>query len=200
MLLEAFILTSMEKLAPFFEAYSEKVKRRRNEVGMTISALSERSGVPYSNVSRVNSGVQANPLLYNEAAIADTLGLSLDALFGLAQPAGSPSELQERNHQLELENAKLVTTNEAQKAQIRSTHTICYVLVFFCIMLTLSLIVYLMIDSQITNAGIIRGGRLSGAAWVFIGLIVASVVAAGITILRIIRKENQHEEDQSPRS
>ena len=167
---------------------------------MTISALSERSGVPYSNVSRVNSGVQANPLLYNEAAIADTLGLSLDALFGLAQPADSPIELQERNHQLELENAKLVTTNEAQKAQIRSTHTICYVLVFFCIMLTLSLIVYLMIDSQITNAGIIRGGRLSGAAWAFICLIVASVVAAGITILRIIRKENQHEEDQSPRS
>ena len=116
-------MTSMEKLAPFFEAYSEKVKRRRNEVGMTISALSEMSGVPYSNVSRVNSGVQANPLLYNEAAIADTLGLSLDALCGLAKPAGSPSELQERNHQLELENAKLVTTNEAQKAQIRSTHT-----------------------------------------------------------------------------
>ena len=167
---------------------------------MTISALSERSGVPYSNVSRVNSGVQANPLLYNEAAIADTLGLSLDALCGLEQPAGSPSELQERNHKLELENAKLVTTNEAQKAQIRSTHTICYVLVFFCIMLTLSLIVYLMIDAQITNAGIIRGGRLSSAAWVFIGLIVASVVAAGITILRIIRNENQHEEDQSPRS
>ena len=167
---------------------------------MTISALSERSGVPYSNVSRVNSGVQANPLLYNEAAIADTLGLSLDALYGLAQPSDSPSELQERNHQLELENAKLVTTNEAQKEQISSTHTICYVLVFFCIMLTLSLIVYLMIDSQITNAGIIRGGRLSCAAWAFIGLIVASVVAAGIAILRIIRKENQHEEDQSPRS
>ena len=57
-----------------------------------------------------------------------------------------------------------------------------------------------MIDSQITDAGIIRGGRLSGAAWAFISLIAASVVAAGITILRIIRKENQHEESQSPRS
>ena len=144
--------------------------------------------------------MQANPLLYNEAAIADTLGLSLDVLLGLEQPADSPSELQERNHQLELENAKLVTTNEAQKAQIRSTHTICYVLVFFCIILALSLVVYLMIDSQVTDAGIIRGGRLSGAAWAFIGLIVASVVAAGITILRIIRKENQHEESKSPRS
>lgn len=193
-------MTSMEKLAPFFEAYSEKVKRRRNEVGMTISALSERSGVPYSNVSRVNSGVQANPLLYNEAAIADTLGLSLDDLCGLDHAAGSQSELQERNYTLEIDNAKLTATTRAQAAQIRSIHAVCYVLVFFCLVLAMSLVVYLVIDSQVTDAGIIRGGKLSIMAWAFIGLIVAAVIAVGVTISHIIRKENQHEESQSPRS
>lgn len=193
-------MTSMEKLAPFFEAYSEKVKRRRNEVGMTISALSERSGVPYSNVSRVNSGVQANPLLYNEAAIADTLGLSLDALCGLEQPADSPSELQERNYTLEIDNAKLTATTKAQAAQIRSIHAVCYVLVFFCLVLAMSLVVYLVIDSQVTDAGIIRGGKLSIMAWAFIGLIVAAVIAVGVTISHIIRKESRNEESQSPRS
>lgn len=193
-------MTSMEKLAPFFEAYSEKVKRRRNEVGMTISALSERSGVPYSNVSRVNSGVQANPLLYNEAAIADTLGLSLDDLCGLDHAAGSQSELQERNYTLEIDNAKLTATTKAQAAQIRSIHAVCYVLVFFCLVLAMSLVIYLVIDSQVTDAGIIRGGKLSIIAWAFIGLIVAAVIAVGVTISHIIRKENQHEESQSPRS
>ena len=193
-------MTSMEKLAPFFEAYLEKVKRRRNEVGMTISALSERSGVPYSNVSRVNSGVQANPLLYNEAAIADTLGLSLDDLCGLDHAAGSQSELQERNYTLEIDNAKLTATTKAQAAQIRSIHAVCYVLVFFCLVLAMSLVVYLVIDSQVTDAGIIRGGKLSIMAWAFIGLIVAAVIAVGVTISHIIRKENQHEESQSPRS
>lgn len=193
-------MTSMEKLAPFFEAYSEKVKRRRNEVGMTISALSERSGVPYSNVSRVNSGVQANPLLYNEAAIADTLGLSLDDLCGLDHAAGSKSELQERNYALEIDNAKLTATTKAQAAQIRSIHAVCYVLVFFCLVLAMSLVIYLVIDSQVTDAGIIRGGKLSIIAWAFIGLIVAAVIAVGVTISHIIRKENQHEESQSPRS
>lgn len=200
MLLEAFILTSMEKLAPFFEAYSEKVKRRRNEVGMTISALSDKSGVPYSNVSRVNSGVQANPLLYNEAAIADTLGLSLDALCGLDHAAGSQSELQERNYTLEIDNAKLTATTKAQAAQIRSIHAVCYVLVFFCLVLAMSLVVYLVIDSQVTGAGIIRGGKLSIMAWAFIGLIVAAVIAVGVTISHIIRKESRNEESQSPRS
>ena len=198
--MEAFILTSMEKLAPFFEAYSEKVKRRRNEVGMTISALSEKSGVPYSNVSRVNSGVQANPLLYNEAAIADTLGLSLDALCGLDHAAGGQSELQERNYTLEIDNAKLTATTKAQAAQIRSIHAVCYVLVFFCLVLAMSLVVYLVIDSQVTDAGIIRGGKLSIMAWAFIGLIVAAVIAVGVTISHIIRKESRNEESQSPRS
>ena len=193
-------MTSMEKLAPYFEAYSEKVKRRRNEVGMTISALSDKSGVPYSNVSRVNSGVQANPLLYNEAAIADTLGLSLDDLCGLDHAAGSQSELQERNYTLEIDNAKLTATTKAQAAQIRSIHAVCYVLVFFCLVLAMSLVVYLVIDSQVTDAGIIRGGKLSIMAWALIGLIVAAVIAAGVTISHIIRKESKNEEGQSPRS
>lgn len=193
-------MTSMEKLAPYFEAYSEKVKRRRNEVGMTISALSDKSGVPYSNVSRVNSGVQANPLLYNEAAIADTLGLSLDDLCGLDHAAGSQSELQERNYMLEIDNAKLTATTKAQAAQIRSIHAVCYVLVFFCLVLAMSLVVYLVIDSQVTDAGIIRGGKLSIMAWAFIGLIVAAVIAVGVTISHIIRKESRNEESQSPRS
>ena len=194
-------MTSMEKLAPYFEAYSEKVKRRRNEVGMTISALSDKSGVPYSNVSRVNSGVQANPLLYNEAAIADTLGLSLDDLCGLDHAAGSQSELQERsNYTLEIDNAKLTATTKAQAAQIRSIHAVCYVLVFFCLVLAMSLVVYLVIDSQVTDAGIIRGGKLSIMAWAFIGLIVAAVIAVGVTISHIIRKESRNEESQSPRS
>ncbi len=193
-------MTSMEKLAPYFEAYSEKVKRRRNEVGMTISALSDKSGVPYSNVSRVNSGVQANPLLYNEAAIADTLGLSLDDLCGLDHAAGSQSELQERNYTLEIDNAKLTATTKAQAAQIRSIHAVCYVLVFFCLVLAMSLVVYLVIDSQVTDAGIIRGGKLSIMAWALIGLIVAAVIAVGVTISHIIRKESRNEESQSPRS
>lgn len=193
-------MTSMEKLAPYFEAYSEKVKRRRNEVGMTISALSDKSGVPYSNVSRVNSGVQANPLLYNEAAIADTLGLSLDDLCGLDHAAGSQSELQERNYTLEIDNAKLTATTKAQTAQIRSIHAVCYVLVFFCLVLAMSLVVYLVIDSQVTDAGIIRGGKLSIMAWAFIGLIVTAVIAVGVTISHIIRKESRNEESKSPRS
>ena len=193
-------MTSMEKLAPLFDAYSEKVKRRRNELGMTISALSDKSGVPYSNVSRVNSGVQANPLLYNEAAIADTLGLSLDDLCGLDHAAGSQSDLQAKVHKLEVENARLTATTNSQRAQIKSVHSFCYLLIFFCVFFAMSITVYLVFDAKVKNAGLMQEGKLSIAVLVFIGLIVASIVTVGLAIIRIIRKENQHEESQSPRS
>lgn len=86
-----------------------------------------------------------------------------------------------------------------QRAQIKATHAICYLLVFFCAMLAFSLIVYLVIDSQITDAGIIRDGRLSVMAWIFIALIVASILAVGFTILRIVKKETRNEKTESPR-
>lgn len=193
-------MSAIQDLAVFINAFPGRIRKAKDESGMTVEELADRSGASFSAVSRLYSGSQTNPQLYNAAAMCKVLGLSLDELFGLQQPTDSPNDLQARNHKLEIENAKLVTANAAQQAQIKSTHTICYVLVFFCILLALSLVVYLMIDSQITDAGIIRGGKLSGAAWIFIGLIVASVIAAGITILRVIRKEYQHEESQSPRS
>lgn len=193
-------MSAIQDLAVFINAFPGRIRKAKDESGMTVEELADRSGASFSAVSRLYSGSQTNPQLYNAAAMCKVLGLSLDELFGLQQPSDSPSELQERNHQLELENAKLVTANETQQAQIRSTHTICYVLTFFCILLSVSLVAYLIIDAQIRNAGLIQGGTLSALAWAFIALIAASVISGGIAILRVIRKENQHEEDQSPRS
>ena len=36
-------------------------------------------------------------------------------------------------------------------------------------------------------------------AWIFIALIVASILAVGFTILRIVKKENSNEKTESPR-
>lgn len=193
-------MSAIQDLAPFIEAFPGRIRKAKDEKKMTVDELAEQSGASFSAVSRLYSGTQANPQLYNAAAMCKILGLSLDELFGLEKPTDSPSELQERNHKLEIENARLVATNEAQSAQIKSIHSVCYILVFFCVLLAMSLVVYLVIDSQITDAGIIRGGELSFAAWMFIALIIAAILAAGSTISRIIRKENQHEESQSPRS
>lgn len=188
-------MSAIQELAPFIEAFPGRIRKAKDDKKMTVDELAERSGASFSAVSRLYSGNQANPQLYNSAAMCKVLGLSLDELFGLEKPADSPSELQERNHKLEIENMRLSTINEAQNAQIKSIHSVCYILVFFCLLLAMSLVVYLVIDSQITDAGIIRGGELSFAAWMFIALIVAAILAAGFTISRIIRKEHSEHAD-----
>lgn len=193
-------MSAIQELAPFIDAYQGRIRKAKDTSGMTLDELIERSGVAESAVRRLYTGTQSDPKLYYSAAICKTLGLSLDELFGLEQPTGSSGDLQARNHTLEIENARLVAANESQRAQIKSTHTICYVLTFFCVLLSVSLVAYLLIDSQIKNAGLIQGGTLSVLAWAFIALISAAVISGGIAILRVIRKENRNEESQSPRS
>lgn len=184
-------MSAIQELEPYISAYQGKFRKAKDASGMTLEELAERSGVSDSAVRRLYAGTQADPKLFYSVALCKTLGLSVDEMFGLEQPTGSPSELQERCHKLELENVRLTAANEAQRAQIKSTHAISYLLAFFCALLAVSLIVYLMIDSQITDAGIIREGKLSVMAWIFIALIVASILAAGFTILRIVKKEHK---------
>ena len=155
---------------------------------MTLEELSNESGVSFSAVSRLYAGTQADPRLYNSAALCKTLGLSLDELFGLENRVGSPEKLTKQIHHVELENAKLEAATALQSAQIRSTHTMCYVLALFCLLLSFTLIACLVTDAQIRNAGLIRDGDLSVTAWACIALIVGSVLASAITFYAI-RKE-----------
>lgn len=186
-------MSAIQELAPFIDAYQGRIRKAKDTSGMTLDELIERSGVAESAVRRLYTGTQSDPKLYYSAAICKTLGLSLDELFGLEQPTGSSGDLQERNHKLEIENARLVAANESQRAQIKSTHTICYILLFISALLAISLVAYLIIDAQIKNAGLIQGDTLSALAWAFIALIAASVIFGGIAIIRIIRRENREE-------
>ena len=181
-------MSAIQELAPFIDAYHGKIRNAKDHSGMTLEELSEKSGVSFSTVSRLYAGTQADPRLYNSAAICKALGLSLDELFGLETPVGSPGKLTEQIHHVEIENAKLEATTAAQSAQIRATHTMCYVLALFCMLLSFSLIACLVTDAQIRSTGLVRDGDLSVAAWVCIALIVGSALASAITFYAI-RKE-----------
>lgn len=178
------------------EALRERIREQKKHSGMTIDQVAEAAGVSKSVAIKFLSNSKLDPRLHDSVAFCKFFDISLDEAFGLEAPhesAGVPQDILDRSRRLEVENARLSAANAAQRSQIRSTHSICYVLVFFCILLALSLVVYLVIDLQITDAGIIRSGELSGAAWLFIGLIVASIIAAGATILRIVRREDKED-------
>ena len=144
-------MSAIQELAPYISAYQGNIKRAKEDQHYTIDRLVEESGVSRSAVTKLCAGTQQDPKLYNSAALCRVLGLSLDDLFGLAQPAESPEELTEQIHHVELKNAKLEATTAAQSAQIRSTHTMCYVLALFCMLLSFSLIACLVTDAQSRN-------------------------------------------------
>lgn len=204
--------TSTEKLSPYFDSFSEKIKQRRIELGLTVNALSEKSGVPYSNVSRINAGAQANPLLFNCAAMADTMGLSLDELCGLPIRSEDASELRKQIHALELDNAQkdaeiqrlqgMVNTatatadglkklDEYKTTQSTSHRPVEYAQLAMSIILAFFLIVYLIIDFQIKDAGLIQFGNLSVFSWIIILIIAAAVITVIITIFKVLNKNKK---------
>lgn len=109
-------MSAIQELAPFIGAYHGKIRNAKDHSGMTLEELPEKSGVSFSTVSRLYAGTQADPRLYNSAAICKALGLSLNELFGLENPVGSPEKLTKQIHHVELENAKLEAATALQSA------------------------------------------------------------------------------------
>lgn len=187
-------MSTIENLTPSLELLRERIREEKKKSGLTIDQLAEETGISKTAVIKMLANAKLEPKLTDVIALCKYFDISVDTAFCFSIPAApvdTPQDVLDRNRQLELEVMRLSAANISNEAQIRSIHSLCYLLVFVSAMLAMSLVAYLVIDSQITDAGIIRSGKLSGAAWIFIGLIAASVIACGITVLRIIRKERK---------
>ena len=67
----------MEKIR---EVFGRNVKARRLELGLTVSAVAEASGVSENSVRRIESG-QSGYYMNTLSVIAETLDMSLPELF-----------------------------------------------------------------------------------------------------------------------
>lgn len=187
---------AIEDSALFSEAFRERIREAKKKSGLTIDQVAEDSGVPKTAVIKLLSNGKVELKLNDCIALCRFFGLSIDEMYGLRAPAPAaetPREVLDCNRDLEIENARLRASNEVLRAQIRSVHSIAYILLFISAMLAMSLVAYLVIDAQIKNAGLIQGGSLSVLAWAFIALIAAAVIFGGIAIARIIRRENKED-------
>ena len=185
-------MSTLEDLTPLVEALREKIREEKRKSGLTIDQLTGEAGISRTTVIKLLSNSKIDPKLTDIAALCRYFDLSLDRVFSLhseAVPPHTPQEVVDQNHALELENARLTAASDVQRTQIRFSHAMCFLMSFFCALLSICLVVYMIIDAQIKDAGIIRGGELSVAAWILITLILASILAAIFTVLRFMRKE-----------
>lgn len=181
-------MTPYQRLQYYFEAYNKKITDARNKRHMSLTDLSEAAGVSYSAVATQSAGTANNPKLFEQAAIADALGLSLDELCGLSE-SQDVSELAERIHQLELVNAKqagdirrLEEVAAEKDKRFSSYRPMVYALVAVCVLQACVLVAYMIFDASIKDAGLFQSTGTSVFVATLALLILATLVVVGIAV------------------
>ena len=181
-------MSAIADLLPYIDAYQPAIKEAKERQRLTNAQLVECSGVSASAVNKLLAGTQVEPKLYNTVAICKVLGLSLDQLFGLDENPGDTETLNAHLRELELENEHFKTVSSIQAEQIKETRATSIVLVALCTILAIALAAYLVIDTNIRDAGLIRLGDPTVFAWVLIGLLLLAVAAIVLTIVKMFGK------------
>lgn len=189
-------MPAYQDLLPYFDTFNEKLKDAKNAKKLTNAELSELSGVPVPTVNKQLAGALQDPKLFNTVAMCKVTGLSLDRTFDLEPPQDTPDALRDKVHTLELDDAhkdaeisRLQTVVEYQTQQLRTRKTSMVIMLCLAAILTVALVAYILIDSGIPDAGLIRFGSPAVAAWIFFAIIAASVVAIIWGIVRYARSK-----------
>lgn len=189
-------MPAYQDLLKLFDAFPEKLKDAKNATKLTNAELAELSGVPAPTVNKQLAGALQDPKLYNTVAMCKVTGLSLDRAFELDLPQDAPEALREKVHEMELGEAhkdaeitRLQTVVTYQAEQLRTRKTSMLILLCLCAILTVALVAYILIDSGIPDAGLIRFGNPTAAAWIFFGIIATAAVAIVWGIVRYARSK-----------
>lgn len=192
-------MSTLNDLQPYFDSYSENIRRAKNASGYTLQELADLSGVPYTNICDVNSGRTKQPLLFYAAATCKVLGLSLDELVGLDGTGGR--ETKQKIHELELENAKISGEREALRMEntmlrkgIETRRTLIYSFVGICALLLVAVIAYMIMDMQIKSIGLFQSSGTSALA-IVLGIVVLAAVAAVARAIALLIKDSKHPRD-----
>lgn len=148
------------------------------------------------------------------ASICKELGVSVDEHYGITMPESGPDEkltekirtLESENHVLKIQNVELIGEVENLKsevshqkekadflrAQLKTRRPVIYTLMCSCAVMSFTLLVYIILDANVPDAGFIRYGRPSAAALVVIAVIAAAAIIVAWSIIHAVRKPKKH--------
>lgn len=194
-------MSVMQDLGDYIAQFPAVLKAARVRAGLTNEELAERSGVPYSAVCKMQSG-ERDPKLYDAVAASYCVGLHIDAAFGNASQKDPSAALQQRVHDLEVNEAAntgdiarlnqvndiyLQLLQEAKKRERFYKRWSLFTTVFSTI-LSVFLISYLIFDLRHPNIGLIRQGDISTVAWIIILLVAVAIGGCGIMGYKALRE------------
>lgn len=212
--------TIIQRIQPQCDTLHLKMKDEKEAQHKTNQNVADSTGVSISTVAKFFSGGLSNPGVFGVSAICIDLGLSLDDLMGIAQaPPGEEHipdidrlqvELSHKDELLQakdeeigllLERSKLMDRGlQERDRHIRETRRvwkpIIYGLCGLCIMLISVLMVYIVLDAQHPDVGLIRGiGNTSIVVWIGISAVIMfALLLAHNAISRWYRKMKRDDE------
>ena len=177
------------KIQPQCDGFCKRVREAKKAQGKTTQDIADATGIPLSNISKFFSGKLANPSIYNAAAVAIYLGISIDEAFGLkanqdSQQSERSSELEAQVHDLEKDLNYCRKDIEHLEVSLRSRKLIITVLFGICVLLIASLFIGIIYDSSLPDEGFIHNTHV---ATISIFLITVIVVAIAVTVLIMAR-------------
>lgn len=181
---------------------------------ITNQDLADATGKSERTVAQFLRGEIPNASCETVASICKELGVSVDEHYGITMPEPSPDEkltekirtLESENHVLKIQNVELIGEVENLKsevshqkekadflrAQLKTRRPVIYTLMCSCAVMSFTLLVYIILDANVPDAGFIRYGRPSAAALVVIAVIAAAEIIVAWSIIHAVRKPKKH--------
>lgn len=181
---------------------------------ITNQDLADATGKSERTVAQFLRGEIPNASCETVASICKELGVSVDEHYGITMPEPNPDEqltkenrtLESENHALKVQNVELIGEVENLKsevshqkekadflrAQLKTRRPVIYTLMCSCAVMSFTLLVYIILDANVPDAGFIRYGRPSAAALVVIAVIAAAAMIVAWSIIHAVRKPKKH--------
>ena len=181
---------------------------------ITNQDLAEATGKSERTVAQFLRGEIPNASCETVASICKELGVSVDEHYGITMPESNPDEqltkenrmLESEKHALKVQNVELIGEVENLKsevshqkekadflrAQLKTRRPVIYTLMCSCAVMAFTLLIYIILDANVPDAGFIRYGRPSAAALVVIAVIAAAAIIVAWSIIHAVRKPKKH--------
>lgn len=215
--------TIIQQIQPNCDELHLKMKDEKSAQRKTNQDIADTTGLSFSTVSKFFSGLLSNPSVFGVSAICIDLGMSLDELMGIdTPPPGTDltADLERLQAELDHKDVLLKKTEEEvellrkqsqlmdrgiqqRDKQIMETRRIwkpiIYGLVGLCIMLASVMMVYIVLDAQRPDVGLIRGvENTSVIVWIGVAAVIMFALLMMHTVVgRWYRKTKKDDEIES---
>ena len=166
-----------------FPTIRDFLRLRLRSRGLSQSAAAEAAGLPESTVSKYLSGATRDAGIRTVGPLCRVAGLSLDEYFCIT--TDSPELLNEKRSHGDDVSSILSTMEEAHRRDLLGRRRLIYSLLAICVLQTLILSVYLLIDAVNLDFGLVRGRSSVVLVLLLLVLLVVSIVYCVLSFRRL---------------